>query len=109
LAHDARDPFLTARHPLILQLAVHPRTAVRSAAARMDRSNPHGEYDIGLHALAERLRTPFVEPGPRHPEHPTHRHDVKDPLVRADEQKPHRASLAKKAVAFVRFFREFRG
>src|SRR5687768_9866705 len=99
-AHNARDTFLAAANALVSKLPMHTRAPVGPPPARVDRPNAGGQDQVGLHSLRERLRTPLVEPGPRHLEHPTHRGDVKDPLVRTDEHESHRASLAKKAVAF---------
>ena len=101
LAHDACDTLLAAEaHARRTQVAMDARASVRPAPPRMDRANPRREDSMSHHPLAERLITPLLEPGLRHLKDPTHSSNVKDPFVRADEQKPHCASLAKKAVAF---------
>src|SRR4051812_18247804 len=84
---------------------MHPGTAVAPVRLRVDDANPGEERLVLFHPLGERAGTPCVVPGPRHLQHPTHRGDVKDASVRLDELKPHRSSLAKKAVAFFKMSR----
>src|SRR5439155_21360426 len=76
--------------------------------ASMDGLHLRRQDAILTDALTEGARTPCVIVGPRHLEHPTHRGDAPDELVRADEHEPHRAPLAKKAVAFFRISRSSR-
>jgi hypothetical protein len=86
-------------------LAMHQRTAVLPSATGVGRANPRRQDTIRLHALRQQQRTPLLESGPRHLEHSTHRDDVKDARVRVDEHESRRASLAKKAVVFLRMLR----
>src|SRR6185437_15759558 len=108
LAHEARDAVLACRKAKGLQFYPNARAAVAALHVVLDVLNLLREELIGLHALAERSRTPRVVAGPRHLQHPAHRGDVPDAGVRLDKGESHRRSLAKKAVAFFRISRSSR-
>src|SRR5206468_5496332 len=83
-------------------------TTVALSHLTLNLANLFRQYSIILHTITQRPRTPRIVSGPRHLQYPAHRRDVKDASVRLDERKSHRASLAKKAVAFFSISRSSR-
>src|SRR5688500_1862140 len=103
--HQPRDAVLPAGNPQRPQFLMHARAPVAAVHLVVDLPNPIAQPAVLPDPLRERARPPGVVAGPRHLQHPTQRGDVEDAGVRADEHEPHRASLAKKAVAFFKMSR----
>src|SRR5215831_12538527 len=108
LPHEATHARLPTSKAQRAQLHADPRRAIALLHLPLNLADPRREHVICLHAFTERPIAPRIVAGLRHLQHSAHRRDVPNAGVRLDERESHRASLAKKAVAFFRISRSSR-
>ena len=102
LAHQTRYAVAPDCHPVVDQVAVHPRAAVGPTRRRVARLDVDQQAPVLACARALTTPTRGVEAASRDLEQPAHHGHGKSGLLRLDEREPHIDSLAKKAVAFLR-------